>query len=232
MFVVLQKKYLVIVLIFIIIVGIIFSLPIRYTSAHKLDYTIVLDAGYGGRDGGVIGYNNTIEKDINLKYTLALKKLLESNNIRVILTRSDDDGLYDNNSKNKKLSDMSVRQEIIENTQPELVVSIHMNSFPLKSVSGANCFYGKDNESGKQIADYIQKLFAKNMNSRNSLSKEGDYYILNCTQYPSVLIECGFLSNPTEEAMLNSDEYQNIVIYNIYCGIVAFLGTTKNATNI
>jgi len=232
MFVIIQKKSLVIILICVFCISIFFALPLKYTSAHKFDYKVVLDAGHGGRDGGVVGYNNTIEKEINLRYALALKSLLESNNINVVMTRSEDDGLYDINSKNKKLSDMKVRQELIENTQPDLVVSIHMNSFPLKSVSGANCFYGKDNESGKQIADYIQKLFAKNMNSRNSLSKEGDYYILNCTQYPSVLIECGFLSNPTEEAMLNSDEYQNIVIYNIYCGIVAFLGTTKNATNI
>lgn len=232
MFVIIQKKFLVIALICVFCVGVFFCLPLRYTSAHKLDYTVVLDAGHGGRDGGVVGYNGTIEKEINLKYTLALKKLLESNNIGVILTRSDDDGLYDTNSNNKKLSDMSVRQEIIENTQPDLVVSIHMNSFPLKSVYGANCFYGLNNEHGKQVANYIQRLFSKNLNSKNSLAKEGDYFILNCTQYPSVLVECGFLSNPTEEALLNSDEYQNKLLYHIYCGMVAFLGTTKNVTNI
>lgn len=172
-------------------------------------YTIVIDAGHGGRDGGSSG-RTTIEKTINLEYTKLLKNKLTIMGYNVILTREDDFGLYDPLASNKKLSDMNNRMRIIKEANPNLVISIHMNSYPDSSISGCQVFYKIDDDASKTIADTIASSISNKLNERKKDTKEGDYYILNCSYYTSVLIECGYLSNPEDEIKLNDNNYKEL----------------------
>ena len=189
--------------------------------------TIVLDAGHGGRDGGSIGANGTIEKEINLEYTLLLKELLVKQGYRVELTRKTTDGLYSPTAKNKKLSDMQNRLKIIEKANPNLVISIHMNSFKDKSASGASTYYRKGDTSGETCSNLIQKSLHTFCNAKSSSSKIGDYYILNSSYYTAVLIECGFISNPLEEKLLNTNSYKQKFTNAVLNGILLYFGKTS-----
>ena len=153
-----------------------------------------------------------------------LKDKLVKNGFRVELTRKNDDGLYSITDKNKKLSDMNERFKIIKKTNPNLVVSIHMNSFTSASARGAMTYYRKGDEASKVCADLIQKSFNVYCGARLTTSKIGDYYMLNCSYYTSVLIECGFLSNPEEELLLNTDSYKQKVVDAIFKGILLYFG--------
>ncbi len=186
--------------------------------------TIVLDAGHGGRDGGSVGANGTIEKEINLKYTLALKQKLVKAGYRVHLTRENDDGLYSNTAKNKKTSDMKARLNIIKRANPNLVLSIHMNSFRDHSVRGASTYYRAGDEASKACADTIQKCLNTYCNAPSNKSSVGDYYILNSSYYTAVLIECGFISNPEEETLLNSNEYLDRFTDSIVSALMLYFG--------
>ncbi len=213
----------VIVLIFLLLSTIISQAVIMASKTYN-GITIVLDAGHGGRDGGSVGVNGTIEKQINLAYTLALKERLVKAGYRVELTRKNDDGLYSNLAKNKKVSDMNARLEIIKKTNPNLVISIHMNSFPNKSASGANTYYRVGDEASQTVANLIQASLNTYCNVPNKLGKAGDYFILNSSYYTAVLIECGFISNPEEESLLNSEEYKNKMIDAICSALMLYFG--------
>ena len=102
---------------------------------------IVIDAGHGGRDPGKVGVNGVLEKDLNLAIALKLKKQLEKEDIKVVMTRKNDDGLYDEDTNNKKVQDMRRRCAIIEKADPVFTISIHQNSYPQESVKGIQCFY-------------------------------------------------------------------------------------------
>lgn len=218
-----------IMLIFVFITSL-YSQVVAYTCGRCNGITIVLDAGHGGRDGGSVGVNGTIEKEINLDYVLTLKKKLVELGYRVVLTRENDDGLYDEFAKNKKLSDMNKRMEIIKKANPNLVVSIHMNSFNDKSANGAVTYAKIDDEASKTCANLIQQsILAENCNAKYKLSKEGDYFMLNCSYYTSVLIECGFISNASEEQMLNSEKYKDKFTTAIANGIVLYFGNVSRA---
>ena len=138
-------------------ISLFYCLPVNVWTNRHNGVTIVLDAGHGGRDGGCIGENGTIEKEINLEYVLALKEKLVDAGYSVVLTRKTGDGLYSEFAVNKKISDMNTRMEIIKKANPNLVISIHMNSFSDSSVKGANCFYKLGDDSSKRCADLIQE---------------------------------------------------------------------------
>ena len=188
---------------------------------------IVLDAGHGGRDGGSIGVNGTIEKEINLEYVMLLKDKLVRNGYTVELTRKNDDGLYSEFAKNKKTSDMKARFDIIKKVNPNLVISIHMNSFSSAEAKGAMTYYRKNDKAGKQCADLIQKTISTYCGAKSIYGKVGDYYILNCSYYTAILIECGFISNPEEEKLLNSKAYKDKMIDAIYKGILLYFGNNS-----
>lgn len=194
------------------------------SQANFCGVVIVLDAGHGGRDGGCVGVNGSIEKELNLKYTLSLKNKLIKHGYKVVLTRSNDDGLYSPLANDKKVSDMNARMKIIKNANPNLVVSIHMNSFRDSSVSGANCFYKIDDSASKQCASLIQTSLNTYCNAPNKNVKSGDYFMLNCSYYTSVLIECGFISNKQEEENLNNLSYMDEFTTAVCNGILLYFG--------
>ena len=223
--VILKRKYIFISIICAILIACIAIIPSISASVRpKGEYTIVIDAGHGGRDGGSVGVNGSVEKELNLAYAKSLQKLLSKAGVNVIMTRATDNGLYDEDANNKKLSDMRKRRDIINNSTPDLVVSIHMNSFPLDSCKGAKTFYQIDNNASFEAAKKIQDSLHYYIPNASSTVGKGDYYILNCTNYTSVLIECGFVSSPEEEKLLKDDNYREQFTYSVYRGIMLYLG--------
>ena len=203
------------------LVGIFFA--VKKVDAKKYIYTIVIDAGHGGIDGGSVGVSKTVEKDINLQYAKTLEKMCEEFGFRVVMTRTTDGGLYSPFSVNKKKDDMKKRKEIIEKACPDVVVSIHMNSTTYSSSRGAQVFYNDENENSKLLAKSIQQQFVDKLIKPRKTAQSGDFFITSCTNFPSVIVECGFLSNREEENLLLTNDYKNNVCYSILCGILAYM---------
>ncbi len=224
LFVVFKKKVLVYILICAVVFGVVAGVVgAKSTTSPKPKFTIVVDAGHGGVDGGAVGAKTGItENELNLTFAKTLQKVCQEYGWKVVLTRSDLSGLYSPLASNKKRSEMEKRKEIIEKSKADLVVSIHMNSFADKSVCGANVFYAKGSVQGEKLANSVQEVFFETMQVRNSKAKMEDYYILNCVDKPSILIECGFLSNEKEEFLLQDKTYQHQMCYAIFCGILRY----------
>ncbi len=191
----------------------------------KEGYVIVIDPGHGGSDPGKVGCNNILEKDINLAISNELKSCLEEQGIKVIMTRTDDAGLYSEEDSNKKAADMRERCRIIEENAADIVVSIHQNSYTDSSVAGAQVFYYKHSKSGAELAQIIQDSLKNNVNpDNNRLIKANDsYYMLIHTKCPTVIVECGFLSNPGEAEKLSEEDYQKQIAEAISDGIKEYL---------
>jgi N-acetylmuramoyl-L-alanine amidase len=211
------------ILTFILCFGVLSTKPIGEASASKIK--IVLDAGHGGIDGGVSGVKTGVkESELNLKVVKKLQTYLMSAGITVVLTRSTDAGLYGVATSSLKKKDMLKRKEIIINSKPDMVLSIHMNKYSVSTRRGAQVFYKSGDDNGKMLAVSIQENFNQmSQASRACSALSGDYYILNCSEYPSVIAECGFLSNPEDEALLITEEYQDSIAYAIFKGVVSYL---------
>lgn len=191
-------------------------------------YTIVVDAGHGGRDDGCSGVTGTKEGDINLSIAKLLEQNIKTLGIRVVMTRSDGNGLYSANATNYKQSDMEARMGIINKSKPDMVISIHQNSFSDSSQCGAQAFYQENDEISKAFADSIQSQLISQLDNARSESNKGDYYLLKESNLPAVIVECGYLSNEQEERLLKTNEYQNKVAYAIMCGVVKYFNLCGN----
>ncbi len=214
---------------FIICIATLSSDKINKSSANA--YTIVLDAGHGGIDQGSSGVKTGVQEgEINLQIVKKLETYLLSGGFNVVLTRTSSNGLYGMATSNRKKKDMQKRKEIIENANPNLVVSVHLNEYSVSTRRGAQVFYKKGDDLSKSLAENIQSKFnSLNKHVKDYSALTGDYYILNCTNYPSVIAECGFLSNPEDEALLISEEYQNELAQSIYQGIISYFSVNSFA---
>ncbi len=180
--------------------------------------TIIIDAGHGGWDPGKVSAS-VEEKDINLLIAKRIEEYLSSSGAEVIMTRDSDTAL--GNTKNE---DMKKRISIAKDDSADLFLSIHQNSFPQSSIKGAQVFYFKDSEEGKDLAEKIQnrlKTFADETNTRMA-KDNNNYYILKNTEAAAVIIECGFLSNPEEEKKLKDNKYRDKIAWAVYMGIWDF----------
>ena len=186
---------------------------------------VVIDAGHGGMDPGKVGINGAYEKDINLQIALLVKKYLEATDIRVVMTRETDDGLYDSNASNKKVQDMKRRIALIDETAPVATISIHQNSYQEEYVHGAQVFYYDSSVQGKKLAEYIQAQLVEKVdrNNKRGIKANSSYYLLKKTEIPIVIVECGFLSNSEEAEMLCDPDYQDRVAWAIHMGILQYL---------
>ena len=224
MFVVKFKKLLLIVLLSVGFLLTVICVPtaVKATSP-KPSYTVVVDAGHGGADGGVQGVNTGVyERELNLSIAYKVKAELEKAQINVVMTRTTSDGALDT-MLTQKQEDMEKRKKIIMDASPDCVVSIHQNKYTQQSRRGAQAFFWGDSS----LADVLQAALNEKLNKENTgrtfSALKGDYYILRQTPYPSALVECGFLSNPLDEALLVTDEYQNKVAKVIADSIISFL---------
>lgn len=203
------------------VVGVCYA--VRATSSPKAQYTIVIDAGHGGRDGGTVGKTTGVtESKLNLDYALELKDLCQQFGFDVVLTRSTMDGLYDESAPNKKKSEMEKRKNIINSSGADLMISIHMNAFPLSSSSGAQVFYAKGSGLGFELAKSVQTSLSQSFESARGYVSIGDYFVLNYSEIPACLVECGFLSNPEEERLLQTEQYRKSFCYSLLYGIINF----------
>lgn len=186
---------------------------------------VVLDSGHGGMDPGKIGIDGSLEKDINLQIAERLKMYLEASDVDVLMTREDDRGLYEESDDSKKMADMKNRCKKIEEANPDLVVSIHQNSYHQEPVCGGQVFYYKTSERGKRLAEILQRRFDFVLGEKNTRQAKpnGNYYLLLHVKQPIVIVECGFLSNWKETAALNSAEYQDRLAWTIHMGVMEYL---------
>lgn len=180
--------------------------------------------GHGGFDPGKVGVNQSLEKDINLAIGKKLSDILASNGYTVYMTRTEDVALCQGDERSKKMTDMKNRVAMIEEKAPSLVVSIHQNSFSA-GTKGAQVFYHTKSEEGKRLAGILQQTIREAVGDDNHrVEKANDsYYMLRKVSCPLVIVECGFLSNPEEEALLQDEKYQKRMAQGIAQGIENFL---------
>lgn len=203
-------------------------LKIREVSEETISYmpitnkTIVLDAGHGGIDSGASNDDKTIyEKDVNLAITLKLKELIEASGGLVILTRDDDSSLYEE-SENKTIrqkynENLKNRKKIADDSNADMFVSIHLNYFTESKYSGAQTFYPEEMDDSKVLAKSIQDELKRVVDDSNNrvIKPRNNLYLLKNCKMPSVLIECGFLSNEKEAELLNDEKYQEKIAWSI-----------------
>ena len=175
---------------------------------------IVLDAGHGNPDGGAVSTNGISEAEINLKIALKLQNLLEQSGATVILTRSDENGIYDADKtklKNQKVSDIKNRVKIGNSSSADIFVSIHLNKIPQSQYSGWQTFFKSGSEQGEKLATLIQENLNKTIEKENNRvpMKLDNVYIVKNVEIPLTIVECGFLSNEEEERKLQEDDYQD-----------------------
>lgn len=199
-----------------------------YTTSNQLkegERVVVIDPGHGGNDPGKVGVNDALEKDINLKIALLVKLFLEQDDVKVVLTRDGDYGLYQESDRNKKVTDIKKRVEVIENPGTVLAVSIHQNSYGSGDITGAQVFYYTHSEEGKKAAEIMQNQLIEGVNQSNhrKAKANNNYYILKKSTTPSIIVECGFLSSKTEAALLCDEEYQEKLAWNIHLAIIKYL---------
>ncbi len=225
-----MKQKIEVVMAVILIAAAIISAPqsaqmVMSMKAEASPVVIVIDAGHGGDDPGKVGVSGTEEKDVNLEIACRLKDALEERGFEIVMTREEDTGLEDEDAESVKVSDLKNRVEIIEDTAPTLAVSIHQNSYTDSAVSGAQVFYYGDSAQGEALAEALQQSLIEHLDPSNTRAAKANesYYILKKTSVPTVIVECGFLSNPTEEELLCDGDYQDQVVEAICEGISVYL---------
>lgn len=200
-----------------------------FGSGSNNAQTVILDAGHGGLDGGAVGIDGTVEKDINLQITQKLKAVLELYGYNVIMTRSDDGSIHDSDAQStreQKVSDIHNREKIINEHPGALFVSIHQNHFSQEHVHGTQVFYSRNNTSSPVLAQYIQDAIVSHLQPDNKrlIKKSGtEIYLLYHSKIPSVMVECGFMSNKNDMTDLKNQEYQRILAFSIADGITNYL---------
>ena len=186
-------------------------------EAHK-KRTVVVDAGYGGPDGGKTGVNGKLEKELNLIIAEKVKKLLEEEGIAVIMTREEDGWLAET-----RIGDLKERVRIMNESKADLAVSIHQNSYHEESVFGAQVFYYTTSGEGKAAAEILQnELLEIDPENKKREKANNTYYILKKTEVPTVIVECGFLSNHKEAEKLSDEAYQGKIAEAVVKGIKSF----------
>lgn len=187
-------------------------------------HVVVIDPGHGGKDPGKVGVTGVLEKEINLQIAKKLQLLLEAEDVTVVLTREDDTGLYQESDRNKKVADMRARCALITDTQPDVVVSIHQNSYHEESVKGGQCFYHASSKEAEELAELIQEQFREmDESNKRQIQANKSYYLLKKTTAPTVIVECGFLSNREEEGKLTQEDYQEQLAWKIHLAVLKYL---------
>ena len=232
----------------IVVMGVVMTMQFLFFGGQSKDYnermesasvqvsgegclkTVVIDAGHGGFDPGKVGTAGTLEKDINLAIAQELKELLELNGLRVVMTRETDNGLYEDSDQNKKSADMRARVQLLQDTAPVVAISIHQNSFTDPASRGAQVFYYEGSEKGKRGAEILQYVLKRELADGNRRVQKANtsYYMLKKSPCPLVIVECGFLSNPEEEKLLQNPDYQRKLAWAIHLGVMEWLTDMEN----
>ncbi|MBU5455753.1 N-acetylmuramoyl-L-alanine amidase CwlD [Caproiciproducens sp. MSJ-32] len=198
--------------------------PVKINALEKEGKIILIDPGHGGIDGGASTKSGPLEKDLNLQISLKLRDALEKEGYKVYLTRETDEGLYSQGKtvREKKREDLKKRREMKKETNCHVFISIHQNMFPQSKCYGAQVWYSA-NDKSQLLANHVQEALKETIKDNNKrVSKpSGDDYLILRDDYDgaSILIECGFLSNPEEERKLQTEEHQNLIVKGISLGL-------------
>lgn len=190
--------------------------------------TVIIDAGHGGFDGGATASDGTVEKDINLQIALKTARLLRLNGFDVIMTRSEDTGTEDDESEAiamRKKSDLTNRLQIMKDNPDAVFVSIHLNKFTTSAANGAQVFYTKNRKEALCLAQSLQQSIKTLLQPQNDrVVKQGtnSTFLLKNAVVPTVIVECGFLSNKAELEKLKSEDYQSQMAFAVVCGITDY----------
>lgn len=227
MIIVWKSKRVIAILIALIIVELVLTtclLVDRFSSEKTtlIDFTVVIDAGHGGVDGGVVGVDGVKESSLNLAYAKQLGQIFERSGFKVVYTRKTEGGLYGLATNGFKLRDMKKRKEIIDKARPNLLISVHMNKFSSSTRSGPQVFYQQGKDDGLTLAESLQRVF-NDYTGNTHQAIAGDYYVCRETCCPAVIVECGFLSNADECARLQTDEYRETICNQIFNGVMLYL---------
>jgi len=197
------------------------NLPLSPTISGK---KIVIDAGHGGIDPGAKSDRGLLEKDINLDIALKLKRHLAMAGVSCVMIRETDQDFSNSNKDftTKKRRDLSYRTRVANQSGAELYLSIHANSFSQSIYEGAQTFHEKSDSNSKYLAEAIQNQLVKRLKPNRRQAKVGDYRVLNDTKMPGVMIEVGFLSNPTEAKLLEDENYREKIAKAIFRGVVDY----------
>lgn len=203
-------------------------------SLNSIKYkTVIIDAGHGGVDGGTSADDGTLEKDLNLQIALKLDKMLNSMGVNTVLVRDSDLSIHDDTAKTirqKKVSDLNNRLKIINDSEDSIFVSIHQNHFGQSEYSGTQIFYSKNNPLSRNLSEKIRMpviSYLQKNNTREIKQSGTEIYLLYHAQIPSVMVECGFLSNPEEANNLKNETYQQKLAFLIAIGIIDYFTDTE-----
>lgn len=227
MFIVIKKRRLVLILLILIaaelaLAAIVCVKQFANNSNSIIDFTVVIDAGHGGIDGGVVSNSGVKESTLNLAYARTLGEVFKNGGFNVAQTRKNEDGLYGLPTKGFKARDMKARKEIIDKVRPNMVISVHMNKFSQSSRVGPQVFFQAGKADGQRLAESLQAVFNDNTGN-NHEAIAGDYYVCREVDCPAVIVECGFLSNDREAELLCTDAYREQICEYIYRGVMLFL---------
>lgn len=236
------KKYTSILLSAVVIILSLLFCKIQKTSSDNITLNempvIIIDAGHGGEDGGAVADDGTLEKDLNLDIALKLNNILSVMGYKTYLIRTTDTAIHTSGDtiRQRKISDIKNRFAIMNKYDNCLYISIHQNKFNDKSVHGAQTFYSPNNNESKVLADFVQKSISSQLQTENKrlIKKSGtDIYILYNATKPTIMVECGFVSNDNELKMLKDSVYQNKMAISIAFGIINYnVSEVKNGSEI
>ena len=198
------------------------------TSAEDEKITVVIDPGHGGRDGGAVGEDGTLEKELNLAVALKLKAVLESADIRVIMTRETDIELASPDSSHKKADDLKARLQLARDQQNAIFISIHMNKFPVEKYRGLQVYYSENNPESLTLAQTVQDTVQDSLQntSDRKVKPAGDsIYLMKNLEIPAILVECGFLSNEAERELLKDEDYQKKLALCLAAALLTYISS-------
>lgn len=237
-----MRNFVCLLLSFIIILLSLFYTEIQHSSSDNLisiSYPIIIvDAGHGGEDGGAVAADNTLEKNLNLQISIKLNEILSIMGYKTVMIRKTDTDLHTSGGsiRERKISDIRNRFAIMNQGGNCLYVSIHQNNFSDSSVCGAQIFYSPNNEESKILADFIQKSISGQLqkdNDRNIKKSGTDIFLLYNATKPTVLVECGFISNANDLYNIKDSNYQNKMALSIAMGILNYnISEDKNGSEI
>lgn len=219
-----MKKELSLLVFTVILVACVAVLPFIQSEGVQEDFVIIIDAGHGGDDGGAVSIGGICEKDLNLAMSKSLSSNLEAMGYHVIMTRTDDTDTDGEEGFNKR-KDILNRLKYTEQYPNSLFISVHMNSSTSSTDKGFTVFYGEKNELSKKIAEniyYAVENFAYTSRLRDVKESPDSVYLMNNCTVPAILVECGFISNKTDEALLMDEKYREDLSYILACGIDKF----------
>lgn len=230
--------FLMFALLFYTVVSCMGNLGARISQEHEIltstdaesDYpTVIIDAGHGGEDGGAIGVNGVLEKDLNLQIAILLEEMLRALGYDTVMTRTEDVLLYDRNENyegRKKVLDLAARLAIGKQYENAVFISIHMNAFPQEQYRGLQVYYSDNDPRSASLATEIQELSRELLmpsNHRRIKPSNGNVYLLDRATIPAVLVECGFLSNPSECEDLSSETYRRKMATVLFAAVDQYL---------